>query len=78
MVVRMRSTRAHTANRRAHHKLKTRDFVKCADCGSLKNNHQVCQICGKYKGRDVLGILSKVEKKEKKRLKQEKENSATK
>jgi len=38
----------------------------CKDCGSPKASHGVCAICGKYKGRQVLDVHSKIAKKEKK------------
>ena len=38
----------------------------CKDCGSPKAPHGVCAICGKYKGRQVLDVHSKIAKKEKK------------
>jgi large subunit ribosomal protein L32 len=63
MVVRMRHTRAHTANRRSHHALKTQNLVQCTNCGALKQMHAVCKACGFYNGRQVLKIVSKAEKK---------------
>jgi large subunit ribosomal protein L32 len=65
MVVRMRHTRAHTANRRSHHALKTKNLVPCAKCETLKEQHTMCRNCGEYKGRIVKQSLTKVEKKAK-------------
>lgn len=59
MVVRMRHTRAHTANRRSHHALKARNLVKCGNCQALKTTHRVCDACGFYKGKKVLQIKVK-------------------
>jgi large subunit ribosomal protein L32 len=66
MVIRMRHTKGHTRNRRSHHALKNRKLTKCDNCDSLKERHKMCQTCGKYKGRVVVNVLAKVEKKEKK------------
>jgi len=66
MVIRMRHTRAHTANRRSHHALETTSLNLCKECGSPKTPHSVCQVCGKYKGRQVLDVHSKIAKREKK------------
>lgn len=66
MVVRMRHTRAHTANRRSHHGLKGSRFVACKDCGAQHLMHRVCTTCGKYRGRLVIDVLKKTVKKAKK------------
>ena len=63
MVVRMRHTRAHTANRRSHHALKTKNLIKCGKCDAFKESHTVCKSCGEYNGRTVLNTMKKVEKK---------------
>jgi len=66
MVVRMRHTRAHTANRRSHHALKGAQFIACKDCGAKHLMHRVCLNCGKYRGRVVVDVLKKTVKKAKK------------
>jgi large subunit ribosomal protein L32 len=62
----MRHTRAHTGNRRSHHKLAKGGYSKCPDCGQPVMQHTVCMNCGKYKGRQVLNVHAALEKKEKK------------
>jgi len=66
MVVRMRHTRSHTANRRSHHALKSKTFTGCANCGAKALRHTACVSCGTYKGRNVLNVVKKAEKKVKK------------
>jgi len=63
MTVRMRHTRAHTRNRRAHHAIKGPQLSKCKECGSLHVMHRMCENCGKYKGRIIIDVQSKIAKK---------------
>ncbi len=62
MVVRMRHTRAHTANRRSHHALKAPTLAVCSNCGAFHRPHHMCQECGFYKGRMVIDMKAKAEK----------------
>lgn len=62
MVVRMRHTRAHTANRRSHHALKAANLVACKNCAAMKTPHHVCDACGYYRGKKVLQTKAKVTK----------------
>ncbi len=66
MVVRMRHTKSHTKNRRSHHALVSTSFTKCTNCTALKRRHTVCPTCGYYRGKKVLDLVKKVEKKQKK------------
>lgn len=72
MVVRMRHTRSHTANRRSHHALKGKGLVVCANCGAKKMKHRMCANCGKYKDRVVVDVIGKSAKKTAKRKEKEK------
>ena len=38
----------------------------CKECGSPKAPHVVCQVCGKYKGKQIIDVHAKIAKKEKK------------
>lgn len=67
MVIRMRHTRAHTGNRRSHHALKAKVFTTCTNCGEQKETHIVCKKCGFYRGRKVIDVVKKVEKKQAKK-----------
>ncbi len=63
MVVRMRSTRSHTGNRRSHHALKGVRLSTCGNCSGKHVRHQVCPSCGKYRGRAVFDVAAKALKK---------------
>lgn len=63
MVVRMRHTKSHTANRRSHHSLKAVNFDTCKNCQAKKLRHRVCVSCGQYNGKKVLDLVKKTEKK---------------
>ncbi len=76
MVVHMRHTRSHTANRRSHHALKSARFAVCKDCGAKHVMHRVCTQCGKYKGRMVVDVMNKTAKLEAKHKKRTEEKKA--
>jgi hypothetical protein len=41
-------------------------FSKCENCNALKKRHTVCLSCGYYRGKKVLDLVAKAEKKQKK------------
>lgn len=67
MVIRMRHTRAHTANRRSHHAITAPRLSKCADCGAVSLRHNACGNCGKYRGRVVLDLSRRASRTAKKK-----------
>lgn len=71
MTVRMRSTKSHTGNRRAHHRLKNPAISKDSD-GNVHLRHRVSPVSGKYRGRQVIDVAKKILKKETKRNSQSK------
>jgi large subunit ribosomal protein L32 len=64
MVNHMRHTRAHTANRRSHHALKTPMLAVCTNCGATHRPHHMCLECGFYKGRQVMDLKSQKDKRD--------------
>lgn len=76
MVVRMRHTRGHTRRRRSHHALSPKNFIKCSKCGADSLPHLVCLNCGYYKGKEVVNVLKKLSKKEKKAKQKELESKS--
>ena len=71
MVVRMRHTKSATHQRRSHHALGSIAFSKCSHCGTEILPHIICQNCGYYKGRQVIDVLAKLNKKERKQKEKE-------
>lgn len=67
MTIRMRHTKSHTRNRRSHHALDETVLGKCKKCGQDVLSHRACMNCGTYKGREVLDVLAKLDKKDKKK-----------
>ena len=76
MVVRMRHTRAHTANRRSHHALKAHALIKC-ECGAARVSHRACPVCGRYNGRVAVDLVAKTAARALKRQKREGSKSET-
>ena len=70
MVVRMRHTRAHTANRRSHHALEGAKLSAC-ECGAAKLSHRACPSCGRYRGRVVVDMAAKAQRKATKKAKKD-------
>lgn len=56
MTVRMRHTRSHTRNRRAHHSLENKRFSTCEKCGATRVRHIACPQCGTYRKREVVDM----------------------
>ncbi|MFA6027504.1 MAG: 50S ribosomal protein L32 [Patescibacteria group bacterium] len=64
---RRRKTRA------SHFALKKKALLSCPKCKKSVLPHMVCQNCGFYKGRDVLKLEAKLDKKAKKKLQKQAE-----
>lgn len=63
MSVRMRHTRAHSGNRRSHHHVEVGQTTACPNCATPHLMHHACGNCGQYRGRVVLDVAKKIEKK---------------
>lgn len=71
MVVRMRHTHSATRQRRSHHALEPALLSQCSHCGQPVVPHAICKNCGYYKGRQVIDVLAKLDKKERKKKEKE-------
>lgn len=69
MVVRMRHTRAHTGNRRSHHKVSGKAVVTDSKTGAVHLRHRVDMTTGMYRGKKIIDVMKKVEKKQSKKSK---------
>lgn len=62
MSVRMRHTHAHTKNRRSHHSLDEQN-LSTNEQGSKHLRHRVDPKTGTYRGRQVIDVQKKLDKK---------------
>ena len=65
MVVRMRHTRAHTKNRRSHHRAPMANIVIDKETNTPHLRHRVSLETGKYRGKQVLAVVKSGDKKTK-------------
>ena len=63
MVNHMRHNRSQTGQRRSHHALKAASLTLCEKCGNPSLKHVVCAVCGTYKGKVVIDVVAKADKK---------------
>ncbi len=59
-------TRSKTGKHRMHLFIKASALAVCPKCGKPVLPHTVCKNCGFYKGKEVINVLAKLTKKEKK------------
>ncbi len=71
MVVRMKHTKGKRNRVRSHHALKNRRFAVCSHCARTVLPHQICANCGYYGGRQVIDVLAKLDKKQRKKKEKE-------
>jgi large subunit ribosomal protein L32 len=70
-VPRHRHTKSAVGQRRMHIFIKPAVLSVCQKCGKPVKPHTVCKNCGFYKGREIIDVLSKLTKKEKKQKERE-------
>jgi len=65
-VPKKRGTKSKRDKGRLHIFLKEPNLNKCPKCRVLRLAHSACSSCGYYKGREVIDVLAKLDKKERK------------
>lgn len=71
-VPKKKTSKRRSANRRsANMKIDPIVLTKCPKCGEPKRAHIVCQACGTYKGKQVIEVETKLDKKLKRESKQQ-------
>lgn len=51
-------SKSRTAKRRSSKKIRNVPLSRCPNCGSLKLPHFACNVCGYYKGVQVINVGS--------------------
>jgi len=70
-VPKKRHTKSRRNKRRSHLALKKVAFSLCPKCKEPILPHHFCPFCGTYKGREVVDVLAKLTKKERKKKEKE-------
>jgi large subunit ribosomal protein L32 len=65
-VPKKRTTSSKRNMRRSHHGTARINLASCPKCKQLVPGHTTCPNCGTYQGREVINVLAKLEKKERK------------
>lgn len=74
-VPRHKHTRSSVGQRRMHIFITPAALTTCQKCAKPVRPHTVCKHCGYYKGKEVLNIMGKLTKKEKKLREKEMESA---
>jgi len=70
-VPKQKHTKSRRDKRRSNIFLKAPKLGKCPKCGKPVLGHVVCSNCGYYKGVEVVDVMKKLDKKEKKQKEKE-------
>jgi len=70
-VPKQRKTKSRRNSRRAHNALTKLAFAVCPKCGETVLPHTLCENCGTYQGRELVNVLAKLQKREKKEKQKE-------
>jgi large subunit ribosomal protein L32 len=70
-VPKQRKTKSRQGQRRSHLHLRGPSLTLCSKCGKPVLLHTVCQNCGYYGGQEVIDVMKKLTKKERKKKEKE-------
>jgi len=70
-VPKQRKTKSRRNQRRSHISIEEPKTTSCPKCSKPVLGHTVCQNCGFYKGNEVIDVMKKLTKKEKKKKQKE-------
>jgi len=70
-VPKQRHTKSRRNKRRGNIYLEAASLTVCPKCGKPVLPHTVCSNCGYYKGKEIIDVLKKLDKKEKKQREKE-------
>jgi len=74
-VPRHKHTRSSVGQRRMHIFVTPTSLAVCPKCNAPVRPHTVCKKCGFYKGQEVIDVLGKLTKKERKVKEKEMQNA---
>jgi large subunit ribosomal protein L32 len=70
-VPKQRHTKSRRNKRRGNIYLENPSLTACPKCGKPVLPHTICLNCGYYKGKEIINVLKKLDKKEKKQREKE-------
>lgn len=70
-VPKQRHTKSSRNQRRMHIFLTEPSVAACPKCGKAVPGHRACAFCGYYKGREIVNVLQKLNRKERKKKEKE-------
>lgn len=76
-VPKQRHNQSRRDRRRGNIFIKAPVLIKCPKCGKPVLPHTVCGYCGFYKGKELINVMAKLEKKEQKKRAKEIESAET-
>ncbi len=65
-VPRHKHTRSSVGQRRMHIFITPASLTTCQKCSKSVRPHMICKNCGFYKGREMINVMARLTKKEKK------------